>query len=455
VLGGSLIPPLNSTAPQNLCAGFSFTGKNLSTYTSLAKPAAGQAVTDPDFGSTIRRVTNVSAQWPGSQAAVPVYPTIPAWNADESLFFLYVTGDSGAVGHALFDGKTYEFIRLLDVNPPDVEQLYWDTKNPDILYYVDNQPGTGGLIAKGTAQLIRYHVSTSAKDVLHDFAQDIVTSGALAGCSKATLISGGEDPFFMSYDNDLIGLGCQLPTNGPSGSSLFLGFTYRISTGQIGATISNEATAPQALPSGRATYFYNENASTPEVRVLNPVTNAVLRSLRYSGAEHSDMLLNKLGEDVVVGAQFDGPSGDAALMMANLTTGTIKTFLTGNTQDPISGYPPSGILVTGKAYRNPGWVAVAMIGDPKFASNTGGTDYMKTGTYLDQEIALVNIDTGATCRVGHHRSYRAASNSSQSDYWAQPNVSISPSGTRILFQSDWGGGSSIDTYVLELPGYKQ
>jgi hypothetical protein len=31
---------------------------------------------------------------------------------------------------------------------------------------------------------------------------------------------------------------------------------------------------------------------------------------------------------------------------------------------------------------------------------------------------------------------------------------ISPSGTRLLFGSDWGNGPTVDTYVVELPSYK-
>jgi hypothetical protein len=31
---------------------------------------------------------------------------------------------------------------------------------------------------------------------------------------------------------------------------------------------------------------------------------------------------------------------------------------------------------------------------------------------------------------------------------------ISPSGTRVLFASDWGNGKSVDAYVVELPSYR-
>lgn len=53
----------------------------------------------------------------------------------------------------------------------------------------------------------------------------------------------------------------------------------------------------------------------------------------------------------------------------------------------------------------------------------------------------------------------------QSQVFAQTNVTISPSGTRILVQSDWGAANPgsgviadpnaiIDTYVITLPSYK-
>ena len=89
---------------------------------------------------------------------------------------------------------------------------------------------------------------------------------------------------------------------------------------------------------------------------------------------------------------------------------------------------------------SPGWVAVSMTGNP---SGQG---------YLDQEIALANVNTGVVCRVAHHRSY---GQEGTIGYWAEPHVNISPSGTRMIFASDWNNGSTVDTYVVELPSYQQ
>jgi hypothetical protein len=459
---GADFGPRPGGAGRDLCGTAGVRTKVAIPYSALAKPAKGAVVTDPDFGATIRRITDVRADW-DSAVAVPAYPTIQAWNADESLLILYVTralSDSGRQGWALMDGRTYAFKGWLDINPADVEQFYWSTSNPALLYYVDNhQSGSTNYDA-----LTVMNVVTGAKKVLHDFAPDMLDGGRLAAVCpySPSKVSGGGDPFFMSYDNDLIGLGCYLNRNGPHGAAAFGAFSYRISSDTIGAVKILEADVPQALPSGNGTYYYSSETS---VTVFDPVSNAARRSIPFNGYEHSDMLRGAGGDDLVAGAQYDGPSGSGTLMVANLSKGGVKTVIGKANGDP---YPPSGTLVSGKSWRNPGWVAVAVGGCPSGSNgncrHSVPSSARNPATYLDQEVLLANVETGRACRVAHHRSSGNYSNSSNSNYWAQPNVIISPSGTRILFASDWGvadphkvsvdGDAVVDTYVIELPGYR-
>ena len=452
-----------TATPTNLCSGVLVTGKGLVNYSAMAKPAKLQATTDPDFRTQIIRVTDAKADW-NSGVAVPAYGTIQAWNADESLMILYVTdplSSGGKQGWALFDGKTYAFKQWLDINPADVEQFYWSTSNPALIYYVDNhQSGSVNYDA-----LTVMNVITGVKTVIHDFAPDMQSGGKLAGvCPYSALkVSGGEDPFAMSKDNDLIGLGCYLNKNGPGGSAAFQAFSYRISTNTIGTPFLVEADVPQALPSGRGTYFYN---GTNQVQTLNAVTNAVTRTIPFDGSQHSDLLQNAAGDDIIAGVQFDGPSGSGTLMWANLTKGgPVQTLIGQAVGDP---YPPTGTLVSGRAFNNPGWLAVAITGCPAGSNgNCSGSTPVGAAnpqTYLDQEILLANVDTGQMCRIAHNRTTGNYANSSNSNYWAQPNVIISPRGTRILFASDWGaanpksptvnGSAVVDTYVITLPSYK-
>ena len=74
-------------------------------------------------------------------------------------------------------------------------------------------------------------------------------------------------------------------------------------------------------------------------------------------------------------------------------------------------------------------------------------------TVLNQELVLANTNPGGqVCRVAHHRSW---GKEGPRGYWAEPHVVISPSGTRLLYGSDWGGGTAVDAYVVELPSYRQ
>lgn len=74
---------------------------------------------------------------------------------------------------------------------------------------------------------------------------------------------------------------------------------------------------------------------------------------------------------------------------------------------------------------------------------------------LDQELVLVHVkdrDNVDVYRIGHHRA-----DENEFDYWGEPHAVISPSGTRVLFGSDWSGaedGQSVDSYVVELPAYQ-
>jgi hypothetical protein len=125
-----------------------------------------------------------------------------------------------------------------------------------------------------------------------------------------------------------------------------------------------------------------------------------------------------------------------ALVAFDLQDGTRKVVVGLATGYP---YPPSGTHVSALAHRRPGWVAVSSVGNP---AGRG---------VLEQELLLANVDTGKVCRVGHHRSFAGEGSWG---YWAEPHVVISPSGTRLLFGSDWGNGATVDAYVVELPTYR-
>jgi uncharacterized repeat protein (TIGR01451 family) len=382
---------LSSRAPAaDLCAGL-ITDKLPHPMTFVAKPAVGQAITDPQFGTKIRRITAVPVS--GSNPVIkPMYTTISAWNADESKLILYRVGS----GHQLYDGRTYAFIRTLAINPADLEQVYWHTTDPDLLFYVAGN------------QLIRYHVAADVKEVVRTFTF----------CSSA---SGGSDPMFTSWDSNRIGLQC----NGQV-------FIYDIAGNAVLGLRSSTSQAPQVAPSGTLA-FWNGG-----------VVDAQLNSLRKldlgNPFEHASLGRLANGNDTYNGLAYDpgpGGSGEGSLVTHDMTTGVARVIVGPSTGYP---YPPSTSHVSALAYKQPGWVELS----------EGG---FSGQAVLDNEILLADTNTGAVCRVAHHRSFGQDNTTLGSAYWAEAHGVPSPSGTRILFGSDWGNGPSVDTYVVELPSY--
>jgi hypothetical protein len=372
--------------PVDLCEGL-LTDKDDHPRTALAKPPLLGSVTDPAFGTTIRRITDVG----GDGVLKPMYSTISAWNADESMMILYEVGG----GHHLYDGRTYEYLRPLQIRPADLEQVFWHTSEPDLLFYVD-----------GT-ELIRYHVSESRAEVVRDF--EFCTSGA----------SGGDDVMHMSFDSNVIGLNCG-----------GVAFTYNIAKDEVRGQV-NTGRSPQIAPSATLGLLQGD---------VVDLDVGVLRTLDLENAsEHGSLGRMANGHDTFNVVQFGGSPGGTgvgALVVADLTDGSSRVVI-----GPDTGYqyPPSQTHVSGLAYKQPGWIFVSMVGE------------IEGREALDGEIVIADTNTGIVCRAVHHRSY---GRNGPRGYWAEPHVVPSPSGTRALYGSDWGGGQSVDAYVVELPTYR-
>ena len=397
-----------TTLNVDLCAGL-VTDKDPHPMTALTKPALAASVVDPQFGTTIRRITAAAG---ANQAIVPMYSTISAWNADESLMMLYQIG----AGHQLYDGKSYQPRRALDINPPDLEQVYWDTSDPDLLYYVDGQA------------FIRYHVGTGTKDKLHDFS-------SLCGSNQP---GNGGDPMFTSWDSHRLGLIC--------GQKMFV---YDNSTDTVMGPIAPSGTPPvQVAPSGTLAYL---EAGTGQI--LSVPGLQLVRTLTLQAPDnHASLGQLTNGDDTWNGAVYDDGNDDAKSNVGILVTWDLSTGTGGAIIGPKTGYPyPPDGHVSAMAYRQPGWVFVSTI----WVGGFDGTGTPPTPGLLDLENLVANTNTGVVCRIGRHRSWGKTNTTltTLDSYWAEPHTVPSPSGTRALFASDWGNGNSVDGYVVELPSY--
>jgi hypothetical protein len=285
--------------------------------------------------------------------------------------------------------------------------------DPDVLYYPSNY--------NAVPNLMRYNVSTDRSVVARRF--EFCPTG-----DWGRLLSLGSDPMYLSWGpgSRLVGLSC--------GETKFL---YDIGNDRVlGRTSVSTPITAQPGASGQVAWFFDRYVYDTLFRRLRSVPlgdPASHGSLGLSGAT---------GHDVLVSVAFDPPTGGSeaadvgTLVSFDLQTGARKVVVGLATGYP---YPPSTTHVSALAHRRPGWVAASVVGDP---AGRG---------VLDQELLLANVDTGEVCRVGHHRSF---AREGAWGYWAEPHVVISPSGTRLLFGSDWGNGATVDTYVVELPSHR-
>jgi hypothetical protein len=377
----------------DLCQGL-VQDKQPRPMTALARPALGQAAREPQFGTLIRRVSGATPIAGEDTVIKPVYSTTSAWNADESLIILYRVGS----GHQLYDGHDYSFIRALPIAPNEIEGFFWHTSDPDLLFYLSGK------------KLIRHHVSTDVKDTLKTFSCSGVVSADPHG--------------FMSWDSNVFSLRC---------SGTGLSFFYKVDTNTITGSASSGEAAPLMGASGTLAYRNGDVINT---------NSAFQRSLDLSNPfDHAALGRASGGHDTFNGVQFDpGPrgSGVGTLVTHDMATGVARVIVGPGTGFP---YPPTTTHISTLAYKQPGWVYASIVGDP---AGKG---------LLQNELILADTNTGKVCRVGRHRSFGDDNTTLGDNYWAEPHVVASPSGTRALFGSDWGNGPSVDTYAVELPSY--
>ncbi len=387
---------------QDLSEGLLVNDLNLHPMQAIAKPAYLDYIIDPSFGTTIRRITDAGV----GGVIVPMYSTIQAWNADESLMILYNQSESE---HQMFDGKTYAYIRDLDdVNPDDLEQIFWDFNDPDVFYYPE----------ASTDDFIKYTVSTQSKQIL-------VNLRTASNCNAG--ISLGNDVQMMSWDSDVVSFRC-------NNTEVYY---YRISTNTVTQINVSNVNYVAPMPGASGNLFYHRAS------VYDNNGNLDLNLNSYGG-EHSCLGKLSNGNDAYFAVTFAaGPNGgcNGNLVAHDLTTGACYEIIS---EALGYDYSQSGTHISSLAHKNTegGWVAASMIGFEQ-----DGQDL------LDQELIIAKADQGniKVCRIGHHRS-----DEDEFDYWGEPHAVISPSGTRVLFGSDWSGsedGQSVDCYVVELPAY--
>lgn len=419
-------PTTSEVGPEiDYCQGISITDNREVSVEPMEKPKLLEEFDDPSFGVKVKRITDAG----DNNVIKTPYNTIQSWNADETYIILYHASKNTNFrpGHHLYDGQTYQLIGRLDIYPTDIEHFFWDVTDPDILYFINNKEA-----AINSGDLVSYNVQKKEQTIIRNF-DDV--------CGSDSAPHAGDDVQMMSWDGDLVGLNCD-----ESNKS----FSYRISTNTLSSTREIVSRyAPQSAPSGKL--LLQGSAVLDE-------NMAVQREIDVNAWEHSCLGRHPNGNDALFVVNFNrvpnGCNGDPDGGIGTLTLYDLETGECNNVMSSREyGYPLSDIHFSALNRKSSGWVAVSVVGS---AAQMRFLENNELAPMLYSEILLVHADPENTrfCRLAHHRSHgKKKTKGTYTAYFGEPHPVLSPSGTRILFNSDWNDSGSVDTYVIELPIY--
>ncbi len=152
---------------------------------TTSKPAKGAAVTDTNFHTTIRRITDktIDGYTPSSpiNGMVPYYGRYNPENADGTMVLLAL---EEAIYYIYNANSPYNVVRG-PLNPQTLGMQYgwsygaldaqWDATDPDTLYYFLTHP-ISEIQPTYRACLMAYHPSTNTVEIIYDFKNDYPTA---------------------------------------------------------------------------------------------------------------------------------------------------------------------------------------------------------------------------------------------------------------------------------------
>jgi len=366
----------------------------------LIKPNYLQEVIDPIYNTKITRITgdsnmsipNISnVTW--KNVARHGYSTRQPWNADESIIYLGKHKDlKGSSGPDLFlDGESYAVIK--EARLPRGNEHRWHHTNPDLFVIVrDTEIISWSYSTERITQLISYPGYTNVKmggtGNFSDVGNRVAVSATKNKDNKTVI-------FTLDLAAKSKGVDIDIPDNVELDyvSISALG-NYIIVKGSV--SLGGDRAWVYDLK-GNLIGFWNE----------------------YGRPSHFDLAVDQNGDEVAVGVSKSNPD-KGCLIKRRLFDGKVTVLTDG-------GWPPH---TSARAIQRPGWV---------FASTSSSTNYPP---YLN-EIIAVKLDGSRIERICHTRNVL-------DEYLNEAHPCPSPSGSRVIFASDWGNDNvPIQAYIAD------
>jgi hypothetical protein len=386
------------------------TNHNPVAMPNFPKPNVGVTFTDIKFHTYVTRITDArSSEIPG---IIPNYSKRQAWNSDESLLML----QTGSSVFRLYNGTTYQFIREI---PVEGEDVFWHPTNSTVIIY---NPANA---------LYSYNINSNQSTLIRAFNNFLWANTR----SEGNLSNDGRYYAFVGRYTDTTFNQIQV---------------YDINTN----TIVSSLTLPASLndfdwvsisPSGNyvvVDYADEVIGRYHGVEVYDRNMNFIWQ--KPLGAGHSDLGIDANGDEILVMDIYNSDSNKVFLKKFKLASGAETILLS------FSQLFYDHISCRNEARRE--WCFISTFDNPGRLTH----DSSSWLPFEDEVFALKLDGSRQVQRIAHHHSRRFSPVTPDPDnsiYWAEPHATISRSGKRMLWGSNWEqhvqSDTSCDTYVCD------
>jgi hypothetical protein len=414
-----IVHPLAAAAAANVTESCGWRDDGLIHFppglTSFAPPPKGLSYRDPQYGCTIRRLTDGKEQF--NLAVHHQYSTISAMNEADTRVMLITEWGQGVVVDPA--GKTV--VSPSHFPPINSGNVPWSKTSPDVFYYTN-----GDTLYR--ANIHGNQIKTTVLRRFKDRSAVIPDEEDLSEDGDHLWIVAGTQAFLYTISSDNLGPGLPVGTKDSD-----------CGWHKIQITPSNKALVTWSCSgayAGRGQEVYDADSS--------------LYWHMFNSSVHSDVGRDLKGEEVAVVSRIPDTYSDACPK--------------GGGVDRIMLDPPhtASCLVdvnwaaTHISYRDTslGWVIVSFFDQgncPHYScfANRMSTDWESLWRQFYEEVILVKIDGSAVYRLAHHRSRSAEY------YWAQSRASISRDARYVVFDSNMGIPSTglnsySDVYLIKV-----
>jgi len=372
-------------------------------------PPKGSPFVDPDYGTTIVRITDKTIDKYSGLGIENEYAKVDPENSDGTLVVL--RGNDGE--WYLYDTKTYQMMKhLADIVGGEEPEPRWNRYDPTVFYFLYGM------------ELRAYNVDTGVSVVVHDFKADFPLASYITTKSEGDASVDGRYWSFMVED---------------SSYDVLRVITYdRTSDTILGQKESfpDEVNWVSMDMSGNHCVVGYDG----HIAQVFSLDFSVVMDLPEGANGHMDFALTSDGRDVLV---YQNTATDW-IAMADLNTGVETPLL----WIPFTVNPDIGLHISGNSADKPGWVLVSTYGSmvPPLRSRHSWMDNLLFMLELKSNPTVVKI--ARTC------SYTSIPYRERKNYFAEAFAAINTRGTKVYFGSNWGRTFKhdyTDTYVVMLP----